>query len=483
MSDPRNKLKAMFEDTYRYSNFGSVITQVFIKGFRCHRETIVDIGSPITAFCGLNGTGKSTILQLLSVARRATNETDKTYYLRDFFRQGGLDPSPFSANASVVFKFWREDRTTQQLTISKSPDGRGWNGYKRRPTGSVFYASVGLYVPKLEQKDIIAKYYEKLVITSSQDIAPIAKDWASKILGQAYSGILNNEVQHGDRGARVLSVKRGDLAYSEMHMGFGEGRSQFLVNALEKMPKKSLVLLEEPETSLHPAAQYEFGKYLIDVAIRKGHQIFLTTHSEALLRSLPAPSRMYLHRIESDIRAIVGLSSNQAHSLMMAGNDKSLCVLVEDVVAQAVVREIVRKVDMQYLSCLNIVAGGDEDAIAKTVMSLKNTGLKIVALRDGDMNDSPADNVFKLPGTRPPELEILFSQGVSTYVQSQYGTSVEDFLASHGDMDHHDYFQRLAAICSVDENALVTECAKIYVSGLPETATSNLVKLLKEAEK
>jgi predicted ATPase len=483
MSDPNNKLKAMYEESHRFDNFGPAITQIVVKGFRCHRETVIDIGSPITAFCGMNGTGKSTILQLLAVARRAEVGTEKTYYLRDFFRQGGLDPNPFLQNASVMFRFWRQDRSTQQLTISKSPNGQGWNGYKRRPAGNVFFASVGLYLPKMEQRDIVARFYEKLVIINSQDVEPRSREWSSQILGQAYSEMTYRTVQHSGRDAKVLSVTRDGLAYSEMHMGFGEGRSQYLVNALERMPKNSLVLVEEPETSLHPAAQYAFGKYLIDVAINKGHQIFLTTHSEALLRALPEPSRMYLHRVASDVRAVSGLSSSQAQSLMMIGHDKSLCVLVEDVVAQAVLREIVRKVDQQYLSCLNIAVGGDKDAIAKTILCLKETGLKIVAVRDGDMQDSPKDNIFKLPGTRPPELEILSSQEVRTYIQGRYLVNVGDFLASVAGLDHHDYFEQLATKCSVDENALVTECANIYVSALMENATSSLVLLLKAAEK
>ena len=85
MADPRNTLKSKFDITSRFNNYGSVIVRVVIKGFRCHKNTIIDVRSPIVAFCGMNGTGKSTILQVLSTAYHATGPNWRTFYMRDFF--------------------------------------------------------------------------------------------------------------------------------------------------------------------------------------------------------------------------------------------------------------------------------------------------------------------------------------------------------------------------------------------------------------
>ncbi|MFZ1935355.1 MAG: AAA family ATPase [Thermoguttaceae bacterium] len=478
MSDPRNTLKNKYEEASRFANFGPVITQVIIKGFRCHANTVIDVRSPVSAFCGLNGTGKSTILQLISAARR-TADSDRTYYLRDFFLLGKLDPAPYRADASVFFRFWQEDRSTQQLTISKSSSGKRWNGYKRRPQGSVFFAGVGLYVPKIEQRDVVARYFSQLNVTGSSVVEQRVRDWSCKILSQAYSDMTRNNVNHAGRTAEVLTVVRDGASYSEIHMGFGEGRSQYLVSALEHMPNKSLVLIEEPETSLHPAAQYEFGRYLIDVAIEKGHQIFLTTHSEALLRALPDESRIYLHRSGTGITAIGGLSSKEALSLMTNGHDKALSVLVEDEVARAVLREIVRLIDATFLTCIHIGVGGDKDAIARTVRGLKDTGLKVAAVRDGDKDGNPNENIYKLPGTRAPEVELFESAAVSEFIQNRYAISLANFKASIGNTEHHEWFSSLADKCAVDETALVAECARVYAESLPDTERYSLVNLLK----
>ena len=137
-------------------------------------------------------------------------------------------------------------------------------------------------------------------------------------------------------------------------MGYGEARSQYLINALELLPNKSLVLIEEPEISLHQSAQYNFGKYLIDVASRKGHQIFLTTHSEFLLESLPTASRIYLEKSRNDVKTVIGLTAIRAKSLMSMGNSKALDILVEDKVGKEILVEILRRIDNNFLRCVEI---------------------------------------------------------------------------------------------------------------------------------
>ena len=68
MSDLRGRLQSLFAPAHRFANFGEVIARVSVDQFRCHTATHLEVNSPITALSGLNGTGKSTILQLLATA-------------------------------------------------------------------------------------------------------------------------------------------------------------------------------------------------------------------------------------------------------------------------------------------------------------------------------------------------------------------------------------------------------------------------------
>lgn len=152
MTDQRNRLQKMFNTSNRFSNYGNVLMRLHVKGFRCHTNTLIEIDSPITAFCGLNGTGKSTFLQLAAAAYIPLNTQARKYYLRDFLVVGTLDPRPFTNDASVEYKYWQPDRTLKTVTLSRNDTTKRWQGYGRRPQRNVFFAGVGLYIPKIEQR-------------------------------------------------------------------------------------------------------------------------------------------------------------------------------------------------------------------------------------------------------------------------------------------------------------------------------------------
>ncbi len=478
MSNPRNTLQAMFADAGRYSNFGDMLMRIHIQGFRCHMNTVIEIDSPITAFCGLNGTGKSTILQ---IAAAAYTEDNSRYYIKDFLVVGTLDPNPFRSDASVEFKFWQEDRMLKPLTLSRNASTKRWQGYARRPKRFVFFAGNGLYLPKVEQRDFLTRNAHKLVVQSHAPVSAKVKEWTSKVLSQNYDHIQSNTVQYSTREGKVISVDRAGTRYSEAHMGYGEGRSQYLIAALELVPERSLVLIEEPETSLHPSAQYELGNYLVDVACRRRHQIFLTTHSEFILEALPSQSRIYLNRTSTSIVPICGLTASQAKSLMAQGHVKALHVLVEDECAKTVLTEIIRRTDPDFLRCIAIYPAGNADTVAKTVRTLKETGLPIAAVRDADKGENPQENLFKLPGSLPPEKELWSNSAVKDQLQQTYNVNIVDFGASLTGLDHHQWFGRLADHVNQEESVLIAEAARAYAKSLLEGDASTLTTLLKEA--
>ena len=196
-----------------------------------------------------------------------------------------------------------------------------------------------MFLPKVEKRDFSIYQAARLNVESRNSVEINIKKACCSILGKNYDEMESCNISYGHRNGRVLAVARGGATYSEAHMGFGEGRAAYLVTTLETLPDKSLVLIEEPETSLHPSAQHAFGHFLMDVSIRKGHQIMLTTHSEYLLRALPSASRNYLFQDGFEIKQVQGLSASEATSLMTEGHDKALNILVEDPVQRRLWRK------------------------------------------------------------------------------------------------------------------------------------------------
>ncbi len=113
--------------------------------------------------------------------------------------------------------------------------------------------------------------------------------------------------------------------------------------------------------------------------------------------------------------------------------------------------------------------------------ALAETGLPVAAVRDGDKPGNPKENVFKLPGTLPPEKELLLNGSVQTHLSNVYGLNIPEFLAISIGVDHHEWFGMLACSGAVAEGALVHEAAKTYATSLPESEVDALTDQLKEA--
>ena len=479
MTDPRKILQSKFKESNRYDNFGNVLVHMHIKGFRCHTNTFIEIKSPITAFCGLNGVGKSTLIQLAAASYKSYSQ--KNYGISDFIAIHKFDPKPFADDANIEYKYWQEDRSFKTVTLSRIASRQRWSGYQRRPERRVSFVGIGSYLPRFEKSDFISRNSREIQLIHSTLVDSHIKEWTCKILGHNYEEIKIHTLSFRKKTDEISSVQYSGIIYSEPHMGYGEARSQYLIRILEGLPEKSLILIEEPETSLHASAQYQFGCYLVDVATRKGHQIFLTTHSEFLLQALPSQSRIYLDKTPHGVRPIEGLTPIQAQSLMAQGHVKALHILVEDSCAKSILSEILRRIDPDFLRYVGIYPAGDYNTISKTVRTLKDTGLSVAAVLDADQGPSPKENIFKLPGNQAPEKELFSCDAVKEYILATYSLNIGDFAVNLNDVDHHDWFKRLAERITIDEPALVNEVARVYVKSLLENDISTLTTQLKEA--
>lgn len=89
-----------------------------------------------------------------------------------------------------------------------------------------------------------------------QEIEDDKKKWVERLLGRSYSSIRIIEHRYfRPSGGWTVLLRSNDLSYSEAFAGSGEFAAVMLVNRVLSAPPGSLILLDEPEISLHPAAQ------------------------------------------------------------------------------------------------------------------------------------------------------------------------------------------------------------------------------------
>ena len=317
MADRARQLREEYAPGRRYANFGPTIRSLEIDGFRGINGPIIPLDFPITAISGLNGAGKSTVGQIcISGYRKPATATDyKRFYVRDFFPASVADPNPFHANSSVKYIYETDDPgSPQELTVKRA--NTEWSGYKRQPERKCFYVGFTIYIPKVERKDVSIYRGSSIVLTNQRPIPEDVRVLVGRILGQQYEELHFQGIEHGLKSGELGIAARFGYQYSENNMGFGEGRTLYLVDLLENSPEQSLFVIEEPETSLHEHAQYELAKYLLDVTFRRHHQIILSTHSDHVLSALPNESRLLLHRDNHGVAVYRWLSATRTRALL-----------------------------------------------------------------------------------------------------------------------------------------------------------------------
>lgn len=464
MADIAKKLQSKYSEKSRYSNFGPCLRKVHIDGFRGIITLDLDLDFPITVVSGLNGAGKSTLGQLAICAYKkpSTSVDYKRLYIKDFFPISPVDPKPISDEAKVIYSYETDDhKKPQEVTISRA--NSAWSGYKRQPERHCYYIGFTVYIPKVERRDLSVYGGATLQFTEKRAIDDEVIKKMARIIGHKYNDVTFQGVSHKGKEAEVGIASRLGYSYSENNMGFGEGRILYTVDKLETSPEQSLFILEEPETSLHESAQYEFAKYLLDVCNRRHHQIILSTHSSVIVNALPSEARKLLLRDEYGVEIVNRISSNQVRSILSSGHVRQLDICVEDIFAKVLLTEVIRSKKKELLKVVAIHDIGDKGAVREAVRVLNKTGKKAIAVRDADVGQAPQVALYSFPGHEPPEREVFNNAKVKALLKDKYGLDVDWVLQRDEITDHHMFAKCLAAEAEAEEGVIRTVAIERYI--------------------
>ncbi|MBU2827132.1 MAG: ATP-dependent nuclease [Acidithiobacillus ferriphilus] len=464
MADIAKKLQAKYSEKSRYSNFGPCLRKVHIHGFRGIYSIDLELDFPITVVSGLNGAGKSTIGQLAICAYKkpSTSVDYKRQYIKDFFPISPADPKPISDEAKAIYFYETDDhKKPQEVTISRA--NSAWSGYKRQPERHCYYVGFTVYIPKVERRDLSVYGGATLQFTEKREIDAEVVRKMARIIGHKYDDVTFQGVSNKGKESEVGIASRLGYSYSENNMGFGEGRILYTVDKLETSPEQSLFILEEPETSLHESAQYEFAKYLLDVCDRRHHQIILSTHSSVIIDVLPSEARKLIIRDETGVDIRNKISSNQVRSILSSGHVRQLDICVEDIFAKVLLTEVIRIKKRELLKAVAIHDIGDKDAVREAVRVLHKTGKKAIAVRDADVGPAPQDALYSFPGNEPPEKEVFKRQGVKDILKTKYGLDVDWVLQKDEVTDHHKFAKCLASEAETEESVIRTVAIEQYI--------------------
>lgn len=222
------------------------------------------------------------------------------------------------------------------------------------------------------------------------------------VLGRDYKEArwIKHRLFKGDGGLSII-FKIASGKYSEAFAGSGEVAVTSCVVQVLKASPNSLVLLDEPEVSLHPGAQERLLAFLVHQAKSRKLQIVFSTHSPHMLTGLPD------HAIKSFDQTASGkftvLPSTHPYAAFVrlgATPPGKLAVLVEDQLAKLVVEQALALLPStadRALFGVEIVSGGWGGILRHRVPALMASSNYLVLL-DGDARQPSA---FVDPETVP----------------------------------------------------------------------------------
>lgn len=405
--------------------------------FRGLNSLDLEISFPITAICGKNGAGKSTVTALACCAFHNSPDGFKlpkrrnSYYtFSDFFIQHPSESPPpdVSIRYGIASDKWKPSE--------RLPEGKGvgfqrrtkkkhgkWNDYDARADRTVVFLGIERVVPHTERSQ--SRSYSK----SFKDV-PL-RGWEKKVM-KAVGFILNktyDDFRFAVHSKYSLPIVRcGKTIYSGFNMGAGENALFDIFSIIYSAGPGALIVIDEIELGLHVEAQYKLVEQLKDVCDQEKIQIICTTHSSEILNALPPDARIYIESISGNSRTTRGISAEFAFSKLSALNGEEIDILVEDDVAEALVlaalpsslrtrasikvigsaQALARQLAAIYVrgEARPVIAVFDGDQIANEKNNLQHA--KNMAERTGADFDSWFENrVAYLPGDNWPELWLL----------------------------------------------------------------------------
>lgn len=210
----------------------------------------------------------------------------------------------------------------------------------------------------------------------------------SEILGKVYTScqMINHRFFDRISGYSVMFRQEG-RQYSEAFAGSGEMAVVRVVTTVMRALPKSLILLDEPEVSLHPGAQKRLRIFLLKEIAERAHQVVMCTHSPVFLEGLPPKCiKVFVPSTLDKFRVVEDVSSTDAFVQIGHSISGTHQLIVEDKSAQLIVEHALQHLGGIYPQIFEVVFWpGGSSAIFKDliVYARQNDQTKFV-LFDGD---------------------------------------------------------------------------------------------------
>lgn len=302
-----------------------MIREIGVKNFKCFEKISVDF-KELNLFTGINGMGKSTLIQAILLLRQTYEKYNSTDWQRiilngHYINLGTIKDVAYWYREDDDIKIsvledeqewqitWNKDRVNLVLAQHEENEndkfslmGNGFEYISAERLGPRrYYDNLGneeyqMYQIGTRGEKTVAclndigsdfRVYENMrhFSESSERLDLQINAWMSEIT----PGIKINAIPYFDVNLMGLrystSSLMGEESTNALNMGFGVSYVLPIIVALLKARQGDLIILENPEAHLHPKGQRKIGE-LVALAAANGIQIIMETHSDHVLNGI-----------------------------------------------------------------------------------------------------------------------------------------------------------------------------------------------------
>ena len=430
-------------------NYSNSLIDLKFNGYNSLQE--VDFAKGITAICGLNGAGKSTIIAAIKdMLGLDLNESD-LHKLNEARVSGTVE--------------WHN----QRMYCTNSSGER--LGDKDYDLNNVKYfdcdenTKIQNFILKEKNFEDFLEQNEayELTLSELEDVCYLT--------GKRYQVCEIWELEDIDDIGVIpfFKVTIDQVEYDSRNMGKGEHFLFYLFWCMNKCSSGTIVILEEPETYISIYSQMHFSNYLAKQIAEKGIQIIITTHSPYLLEHISNENIRIVSRMGNMATVVKPNDNIMAEDILGIKQQYMGTLFVEDKVACDYLSIILEDKAPFILKKYTIdIAKGGEEAISYRLSFPASEKIKynFIGVYDGDMRNRLETSKLNwkwvfLPGSRA--LEELYREylhevkNVEKFctILGKEKEQIITMLATIDGNDYHDWFEELRKYLGIDSKMLV----------------------------
>ncbi|TYZ27453.1 ATP-binding protein [Selenomonas caprae] len=434
-----------------------------LKGLNnCH----IEFNKNLVAIMGVNGIGKSTIIQALACSFKPVdrgNEKDvlgENHPFSEFFRPNP-DATWRNSNFTLTFeeitevtekKDGKNETTKYTKTYPREYSKKVDRWAPRRaylPIKDVRYIGIQTCVPEIEKNKKQGRIsYKKEDLT--EELFQKILDDVRYILNKEYIGITENTTDT----TSMVGVKTPDIDYSALSMGAGEQRTFTIIKTLHELKNNSIVLIDEIDLLMHSDALKRMIHRINNIAIKKNMQVIFTTHSLVMDKMNNIVDIKFLQKGEQKTLVFEGLSSI-AWDDLTGESSRPLKIFVEDDLAETIIYRLAANLNIRHkLKVMHFGSIANGFTIAASYLLTNQSLDNVLVVLDGDEYRS-LDDKRKMLNQRLSGSERNHRQKIENALEI-----ISQFCLPEGQPPEEFIFNKLKEINTDDE--IICEAKKIY---------------------